>query len=134
MAQSTARKTMTFGEGGTALVFAVTALLCLAAAARAEDAPFAFHAYLSAAASVLAVFMIFASYSRRPSEPIPAEIDGKPKQFRAGQVCHRRSDVLGHRRFRGGTVGVAGARLAGAQFRSALSLRARLAGAGEWKS
>src|SRR5271157_5774511 len=38
----------------------------------------AFHAYLSAAASVLAVFMIFNSYSRRPSEPIPAKIDGKP--------------------------------------------------------
>jgi len=69
---------MTFGEGGSALVFAVTALLCLVGAARAQDATFAFHAYLSAAASVLAVFMIFSSYSRRPSEPIPAEIDGKP--------------------------------------------------------
>ncbi len=78
MAQSTARKTMTLGEGGTALVFAVTALLCLVAAAKAEDAPFAFHASLSAAASVLAVFMIFTSYSQRSSEPIPAEIDGKP--------------------------------------------------------
>ncbi|MGA8156173.1 MAG: cytochrome-c oxidase, cbb3-type subunit I [Rhodoplanes sp.] len=78
MAQSTARKTMTFGEGGTALVFAVTALLCLVGAAKAQDGTFAFHAYLSAAASVLAVFMIFNSYSRRPSEPIPAEIDGKP--------------------------------------------------------
>jgi cytochrome c oxidase cbb3-type subunit 1 len=78
MAQSTIRKTMTFGEGGTALVFAVTALLCLVGAARAQDATFAFHAYLSAAASVLAVFMIFNSYSRRPSEPIPPEIDGKP--------------------------------------------------------
>ena len=78
MAQSTARKTMTIGEGGTALVFAVTALLCLVGAVNAQDAPFAFHAYLSAAASVLAVFMIFTSYSRRSSEPIPAEIDGKP--------------------------------------------------------
>ncbi len=78
MAQSTARKTMTIGEGGTALVFAVTALLCLVGALNAQDAPFAFHAYLSAAASVLAVFMIFSSFSRRSSEPIPAEIDGKP--------------------------------------------------------
>ncbi|MGZ8388294.1 MAG: cbb3-type cytochrome c oxidase subunit I, partial [Rhodoplanes sp.] len=69
---------MTIGEGGTALVFAVTALLCLVGAVNAQDAPFAFHAYLSAAASVLAVFMIFTSYSRRSSEPIPAEIDGKP--------------------------------------------------------
>ncbi len=78
MAQLTARKTMTFGEGGTALIFAVTALLCLVGASRAQDATFAFHAYLSAIASVLAVFMVFNSYSRRPSEPIPAEIDGKP--------------------------------------------------------
>jgi len=78
MAQLTARKTMTFGEGGTALIFAVTALLCLVGASRAQDATFAFHAYLSAIASVLAIFMVFNSYSRRPSEPIPAEIDGKP--------------------------------------------------------
>ncbi|MEZ5787704.1 MAG: cytochrome-c oxidase, cbb3-type subunit I [Xanthobacteraceae bacterium] len=78
MASSTARKTITFGEGGTALVFAVTALLCLVAATQAQDLPFAFHAWLSAAASVLAVFMIVVSYNRRPSEPIPAEIDGKP--------------------------------------------------------
>ncbi len=78
MARSTARKTMTIGEGGTALVFAVTALLCLVGALNAQDAPFAFHAYLSAAASVLAVVMIFNSFSRRSSEPIPAEIDGKP--------------------------------------------------------
>ena len=54
MAHATARKSMTFGEGGSALVFAVTALLCLVGAARAQDATFAFHAYLSAAASVLA--------------------------------------------------------------------------------
>jgi cytochrome c oxidase cbb3-type subunit 1 len=78
MASSTTRKNVTFGEGGTALVFAVTALLCLVAALKAHDLPFAFHAYLSAAASVLAVFMIVISYQRRPSEPIPAEIDGKP--------------------------------------------------------
>ena len=38
MAQSTARKTMTIGEGGTALVFAVTALLCLVGAVNAQDA------------------------------------------------------------------------------------------------
>jgi cytochrome c oxidase cbb3-type subunit 1 len=78
MASSTARKTVTFGEGGMTLVFAVTAVLCLVAALKAHDLPFAFHAYLSAAASVLAVFMIVISYQRRPSEPIPAEIDGKP--------------------------------------------------------
>jgi cytochrome c oxidase cbb3-type subunit I len=78
MASSTARKTVTFGEGGMTLVFAVMAVLCLVAALKAHDLPFAFHAYLSAAASVLAVFMIVISYQRRPSEPIPAEIDGKP--------------------------------------------------------
>jgi len=78
MASSTARKTVTFGEGGMTLVFAVMAVLCLVAALKAHDLPFAFHAYLSAAASVLAVFMIVISYQRRPSEPIPAEVDGKP--------------------------------------------------------
>jgi cytochrome c oxidase cbb3-type subunit 1 len=78
MASSTARKTVTFGEGGSALVFAVAAILCLVAALNAKDLPFAFHAYLFAAASVVAVFMVVTSYQRRPSEPIPAEIDGRP--------------------------------------------------------
>ncbi|MBK5959100.1 cytochrome-c oxidase, cbb3-type subunit I [Rhodoplanes elegans] len=78
MAQSTVRKTMTFGEGGLAFVFAVTTLLCLIGAAKAQDAPFAFHAYLSAAASVAAVFLIFRGYFNRPSVlPGEATDDGR---------------------------------------------------------
>ncbi|RAI32581.1 cytochrome-c oxidase, cbb3-type subunit I [Rhodoplanes serenus] len=72
MAPSTVRKTMTLGEGGLAFVFAATTLLCLVAAAKAQDAPFAFHAFLSAAASVAAVFLIFRGYFNRPAE-LPGE-------------------------------------------------------------
>lgn len=78
MVQSDARNAMTLGEGGLALVFAVTTLLCLFAAAKAQDAAFAFHAYLSAAASVAAVFAICNAYFKRHGRLPPAEIDGKP--------------------------------------------------------
>jgi cytochrome c oxidase cbb3-type subunit I len=78
MAQSIAPKSMTIGEGGLALLFAVTTFLCLIAAAKAEDAPFAFHAYLAAAASIAAVFLVFDRYYKRPAE-IPAVLpDGRP--------------------------------------------------------
>ncbi|HXW30079.1 MAG TPA: cytochrome C oxidase, partial [Xanthobacteraceae bacterium] len=59
MATIPSQKTLTLGEGGLALTFAITALLCLIGAAKAQDAPFAFHAYLGAAASIAAVFTIF---------------------------------------------------------------------------
>ncbi len=49
---------MTFGEGGLALFFTLTAFLSIIAAAKAEDVPFAFHAYLAAAASVAALIAI----------------------------------------------------------------------------
>ena len=78
MAQAVSRKSLTIGEGGLALVFALTTLLCLVAAAKAQDAPFAFHAYLGAAASVAAVFAIFNRYFARPAEAPAQEIDGKP--------------------------------------------------------
>jgi cytochrome c oxidase cbb3-type subunit I len=75
---ATHHKPLTFGEGGLAIVFAVTALLCIVAAAKAQDAPFAFHAYLGAAASVAAVFAIFNRYFSRGHDLPPQEIDGKP--------------------------------------------------------
>src|SRR6266568_2341879 len=78
MTGTIARKSMTIGEGGLAVVFALTALLCLVGAAKALDAPFAFHAYLGAAASVAAVFAIFNHYFARPAVLPPQEIDGKP--------------------------------------------------------
>src|SRR5262249_13031708 len=73
-----APKSLTIGEGGLALIFAVTALLCVVGAAKAHDAPFAFHAYLGAAASIAAVFAIFNRYFSRGAELPPQEIDGKP--------------------------------------------------------
>ena len=78
MTEVAARKIMTTGEGGLALVFAVTAFVCLIAAAKAEDAPFAFHAYLAAAASCAAVLAILNHYYDRPATPPPQEIGGKP--------------------------------------------------------
>ncbi len=76
-ANSVAPKALSIGEGGLALVFSVTALLCLIGAAKAQDAPFAFHAYLGAAASVAAVFAIFNRYLARGAELPPQEIDGR---------------------------------------------------------
>jgi cytochrome c oxidase cbb3-type subunit 1 len=73
-----APKSLTIGEGGLALVFAVTALLCVVGAAKAQDAPFAFHAYLGAAASIAAVFAIFNRFFSRGAQLPPQEIGGKP--------------------------------------------------------
>ena len=61
-----------------ALTFAVTALLCLIGAAKAQDAAFAFHAYLGAGASITAVFIIFNHYFNSPTTLPPQEIDGNP--------------------------------------------------------
>src|ERR1044072_4420332 len=71
-------KSMTAGESGLAVVFAVTAFLCVIAAAKALDTPFAFHAALSTAASVAVVFGIVSCYFDRPAELPPAEINGRP--------------------------------------------------------
>ncbi len=78
MAQSNARKSMTIGEGGLALFFGITTLLCLIAALKAEDAPFAFHAFLAAAASVGAVYLLFDHYGKRPAETPAVLPDGRP--------------------------------------------------------
>jgi cytochrome c oxidase cbb3-type subunit I len=69
---------MTFGEGGLALFFTLTAFLSIIAAANAEDAPFAFHAYLAAAASVAAMVAILSHYQDRPAGLPAQEIGGKP--------------------------------------------------------
>ena len=73
-----ARKSMTFGEGGTALAFAALAMLSIVIAAKAYTPEYAFHAYLFAAASVAAVFAIVNRYYDRPAELPPLTIDGKP--------------------------------------------------------
>ena len=78
MSQPSISKTMTIGESGLALVFAATAFLCMIGAAKAVDAPFAFHAALASAASVAAVFAILNRYFDRPAELPPQEINGRP--------------------------------------------------------
>ena len=70
-------KWMTFGESGLAALFTAAVFLCIVAAAKAEDAPFAFHATLGGVASLVAVFAIFNRYFDRSSLP-PQEINGIP--------------------------------------------------------
>jgi cytochrome c oxidase cbb3-type subunit I len=69
---------MTIGESGLTVVFAATAFLCMIGAAKAVDAPFAFHASLSAAASLAAVFAILNRYFDRSSVLPAQEINGRP--------------------------------------------------------
>ncbi|MBT2826852.1 cytochrome C oxidase, partial [Staphylococcus coagulans] len=78
MSQPSISKSMTIGESGLAVVFAATAFLCVIAAAKALDAPFAFHAALGALASIAAVFFVINNYYDRPAALPPAEINGRP--------------------------------------------------------
>ncbi len=78
MSQASRSKTMTIGESGLSLIFAVTAFLCVIGAAKAVDAPFAFHASLGAAASLAAVFVILNRYFDRPAALPAQEINGRP--------------------------------------------------------
>ncbi|HEX3162796.1 MAG TPA: cbb3-type cytochrome c oxidase subunit I, partial [Pseudolabrys sp.] len=72
------QKTMTIGEGGSALAFGALALLSIVVAAKAYTPEYAFHAYLFTAASIAAVFAIINRYYERPAKPAPLTIDGKP--------------------------------------------------------
>ena len=72
------RKSMTEGELVVLIGFSALALLALVGAAKAEDTAFAFHAFLTAAASVAVVFGTFNHYFDRPADPPPKEIDGRP--------------------------------------------------------
>ncbi len=78
MDASIARKSMTLGEGATALAFLVLGILSLFVAANAYTPEYAFHAYLFAAASVAAIFVIVNHYYERPAQLPPATVDGKP--------------------------------------------------------
>src|ERR1700686_3599898 len=78
MSQASSSKTMTVGESGLSLIFSATAFLGVVAAAKAVDAPFAFHASLSAAASLAAVFVILSRYFDRPAALPAQEINGRP--------------------------------------------------------
>ena len=78
MVTTTETKYMTEGEGGLFVVLAVGTLSCVFAAANAVDTAFAFHAYLSAAASLGALALVLNRYIGRGAAPVPPEIDGKP--------------------------------------------------------
>ena len=71
-------KYMTLGEGGLAAAMAVLGFVSLVVAAKAYTPEYAFHAYLSAAACVAAVFAICNRYFERSDVAPPREIDGKP--------------------------------------------------------
>ena len=77
-ASAVARKSMTIGEGGTALAFAALALSSIFVAANAYTPEYAFHAWLSAAGSFATVFAIVNRYYERPAELPPATVDGRP--------------------------------------------------------
>jgi cytochrome c oxidase cbb3-type subunit I len=85
MTEVATRKAMTFGEGGLSLFFALTAFLSIIAAAKAEDTPFAFHAYLAAAASIAALIAILSHYQDRPAALPPQEVNGRPN-YQLGPV------------------------------------------------
>ena len=78
MTEVASRKTMSEGEALLIMAFSLLALLALVGAAKAEDTAFAFHMFLTAAASVAVVYGIFNHYFDRPSAPPAQEIDGKP--------------------------------------------------------
>jgi cytochrome c oxidase cbb3-type subunit 1 len=71
-------KYMTLGEGGLAAAMTVLGFVSLVIAAKAYTPGYAFHAYLSAAACVAAVFAICNRYFERGDVAPPHEIDGKP--------------------------------------------------------
>src|SRR5271156_4755326 len=78
MTDVASRKSMTEGELAVLLSFSALALLALVGAAKAEDAAFAFHCFLTAAASVAVVFGTFNRYFDRPADPPAREIGGRP--------------------------------------------------------
>ena len=72
------RKNMTIGEGGTALAFVALAVSSIFVAAGAHTPEYAFHAWLSAAASIATVFAIVNRYYERPAQLPPLTIEDKP--------------------------------------------------------
>src|SRR5512142_1250626 len=72
------RTIMTLGEGGLALTFSLTALLCLIGAGLTKDPVFEFHALLGTAAGIAAVFAILNRFYATSNALAPQEIDGRP--------------------------------------------------------
>jgi cytochrome c oxidase cbb3-type subunit 1 len=78
MPTTVTRKSMTIGEGGTALAFVALAVSSIFVAAGAHTPEYAFHAWLSAAASIATVFAIVNRYYERPAQLPPPIIEDKP--------------------------------------------------------
>ncbi len=111
--QTDSVKWMTIGEAGLTVILAATVFLSIIAAAKAEDAAYAFHVTLAGFASLASVFVILNRYFERGALP-PQEIDGRPN-YNFGPIKFARCclGILGHRRLHGGSadrhaVGVAG--------------------------
>ena len=121
MNQSQSPKWMSHGEAGLAIFFSAIAFLCLIAAAKAVDTPFAFHASLGAAASLGAVFAIFNRYFDRPYALPPEEINGRPN-YNLGPIKFAAaiSVFWGIAGFTVGLLIARQLRLASAQFRPAV--------------
>lgn len=78
MAQAAQVKWMTFGEGASLAAFTALAGLSITVAAFAHTSAYAFHAYLFAAGSIAAIFLIMNQYLDRPAGLPPLMIDGRP--------------------------------------------------------
>ena len=72
------KKYMTIGEAGSTAAFAALALLSVVVTAKAYTTEYAFHAFLFAAGSIAAIFLILNRYFERPAQPTPLVVDGKP--------------------------------------------------------
>jgi cytochrome c oxidase cbb3-type subunit 1 len=77
-AHSIPSKSMTLGEGGTALALTALAFVSLVVAAKAYTPGYALHAYLFTAASAAAVIAIVNRYFERSAFLPPHMIDGRP--------------------------------------------------------
>ena len=129
MPTTVTRKSMTIGEGGTALAFVALAVSSIFVAAGAHTPEYAFHAWLSAAASIATVFAIVNRYYERPAQLPPPTIDGKPN-YNMGPVKFATVAAVlwGIAGFTRRAVGRARACVSGAQFRSALDHRSGACG------
>src|SRR6202140_5061195 len=78
MSQASSSKSMTIGESGLAVIFAVSAFVGMVAAAKAVDSAFAFHASLFSVASLATVVVILDRYFDRPALLPAQEINGRP--------------------------------------------------------
>lgn len=78
MKQAESYRWPTFGELGLILILAPAVILSIYAASQARDVAFYFHSWVTAAASLIAIFAISYRYSNRSAYLPAQEIAGKP--------------------------------------------------------